>query len=415
MTTRMEARVEKIEKGLESLCAEFDQWHTCLEKNDQLDDKLDSLTAMMHTMMKGKGPEQGSPSATASHGIHTISEESPGSGAHSTPSEIANKMTLPPFTGKEQYSRALQSGSCPCSHGGCNTPLQQSWASGVGHATQSGGHLHGSTTSGSRQSSNFQTLGSLTSGGSANTGQQRNRPFRQISYQEYLDRRAKGLCFRCNELYSPQHKYADKTLQVIIIAQPDEEDEPKNPEMLQHEVVEEQLCTMELLEWGKSQQLAQQLRLPIDIPVRSEVRLGDGRHLPVAGVCRNFTIQLNLVSFSGTMSMKFVLERRVVTLRGEPTLMRKQVAAERLCKINDVEACWSVWASKVKNSAVLNSIFASQCISEDHSTQFGRLHALTAEFPTVLTLSALLLRSVWLDGSDRRGQFLGVRLEDKAV
>ncbi|KAH6766901.1 hypothetical protein C2S52_017884, partial [Perilla frutescens var. hirtella] len=415
---------------------------------------------MLHTMMKDKGPEQGSPSAAASHGIHTISDESPGSGAHSTPHETANKMTLPPFTGEEPeawLSRAEQYFQLNLIPEHCKVEVALVAMEDI--------HCLGMFLHGLRDEIRLR-IRSKDAKDLFDTIYLAREVERELDFsrghQITVRSPAKSVQVGGGSLVHQQpgtsgvgratHS-SDKTLQVIIIAQPDDEDVPENPEALQHElvdpkVVEEQLCTIEfsqvtaggfdspqtmklrgkinettvvvMVDSGASHcfisaRLAQQLGLPIDTSAQSEVRLGDGRRLPVAGVSRNLTIQLNSVAFSvtcyvfplgsvdvilgvswlstlgevqanwGTMSMKFMLEGQVVTLRGEPSLMRKQVAVERLSKINEVEACWLVWASKVKNSTVLNSISTSQCISEDRSTQFGRLHALTAEFPTVLS------------------------------
>lgn len=45
----------------------------------------------------------------------------------------------------------------------------------------------------------------------------RSRGFNHISYQELMDRKRKGLCFRCNERFHPLHQCPSKSLQLIII------------------------------------------------------------------------------------------------------------------------------------------------------------------------------------------------------
>ena len=45
--------------------------------------------------------------------------------------------------------------------------------------------------------------------------------FRNLSYQELMERRAKGLCFKCGQHYNPMHCCPDKELKLIV--QEDEE------------------------------------------------------------------------------------------------------------------------------------------------------------------------------------------------
>ncbi|GKB77672.1 ankyrin repeat-containing protein [Tanacetum coccineum] len=49
--------------------------------------------------------------------------------------------------------------------------------------------------------------------------------FRRITESEIKDRRAKGLCFRYEEKYTPGHRYASSTLQVLLVDESDEAEE----------------------------------------------------------------------------------------------------------------------------------------------------------------------------------------------
>ncbi|KAH6824297.1 ATP binding / aminoacyl-tRNA ligase/ nucleotide binding protein [Perilla frutescens var. hirtella] len=396
MSTRMEARVEMIEKGLESLRTEFDQWHPRLEKIDKLDDKLDSFTTMLHTMMKDKGPEQGFPSAATSHGVHTISDESPGSGAHSTPRETANKMTLPPFTSEEPkawLSRAKQ-------YFQLNLILEHCKVE-VALVAMEGAALHWLCEE-IRLRICSKDVRDLFDTIYLAREVERELDFSR-GHQMTVRSPAKSVQAGGGSLVHQQSwtsgvghatHSSDKTLQVIIIAQSDEEDVPENPEALQHElvgpkVVEEQLCTVELSQvtaggFDSPQTMKLQGKINETIVV---VMVDSGAITCYVFLLDSVDVILGVSWLStlgevqanwGTMSMKFMLEGRVVTLRGEPSLMCKQVSVERLSKINEVEA--------FKNSTVLNSISMSQCISEDRSTQFGGLHALAVEFPIVLSM-----------------------------
>ncbi|GKA83095.1 5'-3' exoribonuclease 4, partial [Tanacetum coccineum] len=49
--------------------------------------------------------------------------------------------------------------------------------------------------------------------------------FRRMTESEIKDRRAKGLCFRCTEKYTPGHRCASSTLQVLLVDESDEAEE----------------------------------------------------------------------------------------------------------------------------------------------------------------------------------------------
>ncbi|KAK6123709.1 hypothetical protein DH2020_042544 [Rehmannia glutinosa] len=47
---------------------------------------------------------------------------------------------------------------------------------------------------------------------------------RQYSHREYIDMRAKGLCFRCHQPYSPMHVCPNKSLRTLIAAEDEDEE-----------------------------------------------------------------------------------------------------------------------------------------------------------------------------------------------
>lgn len=53
---------------------------------------------------------------------------------------------------------------------------------------------------------------------SRTSSSERARGVRHLSYNEMMERKNKGLCFRCGERYSPTHQCAAKSLRVIILA-----------------------------------------------------------------------------------------------------------------------------------------------------------------------------------------------------
>ncbi|GJT15975.1 hypothetical protein Tco_0874681 [Tanacetum coccineum] len=50
--------------------------------------------------------------------------------------------------------------------------------------------------------------------------------FQRMTESEIQDRKAKGLCFRCEEKYTPCHRCASRTLQVMLVDESDEAEEP---------------------------------------------------------------------------------------------------------------------------------------------------------------------------------------------
>ena len=46
--------------------------------------------------------------------------------------------------------------------------------------------------------------------------------FKRLTETKIQDKRAKGLCFRCNERFSPGHQCKDKSLQVLTVCDKEE-------------------------------------------------------------------------------------------------------------------------------------------------------------------------------------------------
>ena len=49
-----------------------------------------------------------------------------------------------------------------------------------------------------------------------------NRGTRNLSYQELIERRAKGLCFKCGQNYSPMHQCPERDLKLLVWEQAEE-------------------------------------------------------------------------------------------------------------------------------------------------------------------------------------------------
>ena len=68
-----------------------------------------------------------------------------------------------------------------------------------------------------RGSQNFSSLGPNEKGREARKREKGpNNGFRNLSYQELMERRAKGLYFKCGQNYSPMHQCPEKELKLVI-------------------------------------------------------------------------------------------------------------------------------------------------------------------------------------------------------
>nr|GEX96232.1 hypothetical protein [Tanacetum cinerariifolium] len=67
--------------------------------------------------------------------------------------------------------------------------------------------------------------GTTATGGIRPGGGTTKQPFRRMTESEYADKKAKGLCFRCDGKFGPGHRCPDKTLQVLMISEDDAETE----------------------------------------------------------------------------------------------------------------------------------------------------------------------------------------------
>ncbi|KAF2289078.1 hypothetical protein GH714_026413 [Hevea brasiliensis] len=57
----------------------------------------------------------------------------------------------------------------------------------------------------------------------------RNRGTRHYTHQEFLDLRAKGLCYKCKQPFHPMHECPNKSLRALIIG--DDEEKPPDPDL----------------------------------------------------------------------------------------------------------------------------------------------------------------------------------------
>ena len=79
---------------------------------------------------------------------------------------------------------------------------------------------------------------SLPHSAERSSNSRRSNPSRRLSDAEFQAKIAKGLCFRCDEKFTPNHRCKNRQLQVLLVADGDEdevgqvEDDPegKQPE-----------------------------------------------------------------------------------------------------------------------------------------------------------------------------------------
>ena len=57
------------------------------------------------------------------------------------------------------------------------------------------------------------------------SGAQLGVTFKRLTETEIQDKRAKGVCFRCDEKFSPGHRCKDKSLQVLTVCDEEEGEE----------------------------------------------------------------------------------------------------------------------------------------------------------------------------------------------
>ncbi|MCH85044.1 Ty3/gypsy retrotransposon protein, partial [Trifolium medium] len=154
----------------------------------------------------------------------------------------------------------------------------------------------------------------------------RDRGFTHLSYNELMERKQKGLCFKCGGPFHPMHQCPDKQLRVLIVD--DEEDDEGEAKILAVEVGEEdeevkgEMSLLELhhiahennqtmkfqgtihgvellilVDSGAthnfvSQRLVHQMDWPIDITPQMQVKLGNGVQIATQGVCKGLEVYI---------------------------------------------------------------------------------------------------------------------------
>ncbi|GKA93150.1 ty3-gypsy retrotransposon protein [Tanacetum coccineum] len=62
----------------------------------------------------------------------------------------------------------------------------------------------------------------------------RKPPFKRMSEADYADKKAKGLCFRCDGQFGPGHRCPENSLRVMLISEDEDEEDDAGDEELEH-------------------------------------------------------------------------------------------------------------------------------------------------------------------------------------
>jgi len=159
-------------------------------------------------------------------------------------------------------------------------------------------------------------------------GAERSRGLKHLSYQELMERKAKGLCFRCGEKFHPMHQCSEKQLRMLILGEDEtmDEGEGMTAEVNREEEVEPLECNtiglggvnQDLLTGVKTMRMEGKLRgvtvvvmidsgashnfisprvaAALDLSITPtkdlRIRLGDGHQVMTRGKCSDLVIQL---------------------------------------------------------------------------------------------------------------------------
>ncbi|KAJ9561664.1 hypothetical protein OSB04_006824 [Centaurea solstitialis] len=172
---------------------------------------------------------------------------------------------------------------------------------------------------------------------------ERNRGIKHIPYTELMDRKAKGLCFRCGERYHPLHQCPKRQLRMLILGDDEQLDETGEViaiELKEGDIEETLECNSVVLYAGMERQdtkasnticitgtikgvpvdvlvdsgasdnfisphVATALELPAESDRKFGVRLGDGHRVLTQGECKG--VELVFGDFKTGVDM-FVLE-----------------------------------------------------------------------------------------------------------
>ncbi|XP_058734110.1 uncharacterized protein LOC131605817 [Vicia villosa] len=223
----------------------------------------------------------------------------------------------------------------------------------------------------------------------------RDRGFKHLSYNEPMERKQKGLCFKCGGPFHPMHQCPDKQLRVLVVeddgdeeeeakllaVEVDESDEEKGEMSLLnlHHIAHKTHHTMKfqgsiqgvevliLVDSGVthnfiSQKLVHQMDWPVETTPQMTVKLGNGFQVATQGVCKEMEVcigefklrpEMHLFELGGIdvvlgiewlktlgdtitnwrqQTMSFWSEKKWVTLKGQEGCRESAVALQSILK-----------------------------------------------------------------------------------
>ncbi|KAL4578141.1 hypothetical protein LXL04_014260 [Taraxacum kok-saghyz] len=221
--------------------------------------------------------------------------------------------------------------------------------------------------------------------------------FRRLTDAELQSKRAQGLCYRCDEKYAPGHVCKRKELSVLVTQDREEDGEEEWEEIIPEEEVKEKVevhlnsvmgfsnpKTMKvegeiegqkvviLIDCGAthnfiSHETVRKLKIPIEATEGYLIAMGTGVEVNSKGVCKKVKLKMQgleiceeflplklgnsdvilgmqwLVKLGlthtnwATQTMKFHMEGRLITLKGNPSLERSMVSLKTISKVMQQE------------------------------------------------------------------------------
>lgn len=248
----------------------------------------------------------------------------------------------------------------------------------------------------------------------------RDRGFTHLSYQELMERKQKGLCFKCGGAFHPMHQCPDKQLRVLVIENEEEEnsdakilavevedtDEEEGGEcsiLNLHHIAQENHHTVKfqgivrgvpvliLVDSGAthnfiSQKLVYKMDWPVDDTPEMRIKLGDGYQTITKGICKklemsigDFTLSpdLHLFELGGIdvvlgmewlktlgdtiinwrkQTMSFWMDKRWVTLQGLEDCRESMVALQSILRKSKQEVHGGFWGMEKHEQRKENQI-----------------------------------------------------------
>ncbi|KAH6813356.1 hypothetical protein C2S51_022374 [Perilla frutescens var. frutescens] len=160
------------------------------------------------------------------------------------------------------------------------------------------------------------------------------------------------------------------------------------------------------------ERVVEQLGLQIDTSHRCSVVLGNGNRVTAAGICRQVPLYLQSATFPvdcyvfpvggvdmilgvswlaslgdvkanwGLMTMEFLAAGRTITLRGDPSFVRRATPQAHVHLLTDIAHSWLLWPSEAGAAPLQLANLAQSSTIEPPSLE---LEKLLQEFPTVLS------------------------------